>query len=54
MYSVRQVGLYLLQAYGIGGELSLVKYLLLHAAMRDDNSANNGGILCISGLLITM
>ena len=30
------------------------KVLLLREVIRDDNSANNGGILIISGSLITM
>jgi len=38
---------------GMGGELTLVKILLLRAVMHDDNLANNGEILLYSGLLIT-
>ena len=34
--------------------MTLVKILLLHEVIRDDNSANNGEILIIYGSLITI
>ena len=51
---VRQVGLSLLQARRYLRGVGPSKILLLHVVTRDDNSANNGEILIMSGPLITI
>ena len=50
---MRQVGLYLLQAFNHLRGVDPSKVLLLRAVMRDDNAANNGEISVRSSSLIT-